>query len=783
MTFLRRLPLLLAALCLGVPALAQSVTFSGYVRDAATGETLVGANLYAPDAETGTVTNAYGFFSLALPAATDSASVLVSYIGYEPQTLLFRSDARGPLDIALAPVQTELGTVDVVADRSDPLEDTQMSTASIPISRIKSLPALLGEVDVLKALQLLPGVQSGTEGTSGLYVRGGGPDQNLLLLDGAPVYNASHLFGFFSTFNADALKSVDLIKGGFPARYGGRLSSVLDLRMKEGNMKELAGEGAVGLVASRLTLEGPILKDRASFLVSGRRTYIDLLAAPFLPENEKAGYYFYDLNAKANAILGPRDRVYASLYAGQDRFSASVEDDFSRTEGGLDWGNLTTTLRWNHQFSGRLFANAAFLFSRYRFDVEALEERRGDDPATFAARYRSGIRDVGGRIDFDFVPSARHYVRFGGALTRHRYSPGAVTSRTDGAGGGLDLDGPIAASPAIDATEGVVYAEDDLRLSRALTVNLGLHASGFAVRDARFFSLQPRLATRLRIGEATAVRASYAAMKQYIHLLTNAGLGLPTDLWLPATAEVPPQTSHQIALGVTRTFGPRYEVSVEAYTKWMEDLTEYGEGASFFNTAFDDWESQLTSGSGRAYGVEVFLQKKTGRTTGWVGYTLAWSDRQFDALNGGARFPYRYDRRHDVSVVLNQRLSERVEFAATWVYGAGPAITLPVGRMPGFPDDPAFPGGFFYGYAVDDFGERGGFRMPAYHRLDVAINFHKETRWGERTLTLGAYNAYNRKNPFFVMLTNEYDGQTARPVFKQISLFPIIPAISYRFQF
>jgi hypothetical protein len=779
---LRRLPLLLAAFFFSGIALAQSVTFSGYVRDAATGETLIGANLYAPEVEAGTVTNAYGFFSLALPAAADSVDVLVSYVGYEPQSLLLQRNAPGPLDIALAPVQTELGTVDVVADRSDPLEDTQMSTASIPIERIKSLPSLLGEVDVLKALQLLPGVQSGTEGTSGLYVRGGGPDQNLLLLDGAPVYNASHLFGFFSTFNADALKSVDLVKGGFPARYGGRLSSVLDLRMKEGNMKELAGEGAVGLVASRLTLEGPILKDRASFLVSGRRTYIDLLAQPFLPDDQKAGYYFYDFNAKTNAILGPRDRVYASLYAGQDRFSASFEDDFSRSEGGLDWGNLTTTLRWNHQFSSRLFANAAFLFSRYRFDVEALEERRGDEPTTYSARYRSGIRDVGGRVDVDFVPSARHYVRFGGAVTRHRYSPGAVTSRSDG-DDAVDLDGTVSASPEIDATEAQLYAEDDIRVSRALTLNVGLHGSGFAVRDARFFSLQPRLATRLRVGEATALRASFASMKQYIHLLTNAGLGLPTDLWLPATEAVPPQTAHQVALGVTRTFGPRYEVSVEGYVKWMDNLTEYREGASFFNTAFDDWESQLTTGTGRAYGVEVFLQRKTGRTTGWIGYTLAWSDRQFDDLNGGARFPYRYVRRHDVSLVLNRRLSDRVELAATWVYGTGPAITLPVGRAPAFPDDPAFSGGFFYSYDVDDFGERGSFRMPAYHRFDVALNFHKKTRWGERTLTLGAYNAYNRKNPFFVTLTNEYDGVTSRPVFKQISLFPVIPAISYRFQF
>ncbi len=781
-----RLLFVLAALAAALPALGQPVpgrVLSGTVRDAATGETLVGANLYAPEAETGTVTNAYGFFSLALPGPADSVAVVVSYLGYQARVLRLAPGAG--LDLGLEPARTELGTVDVVADRSAG-EDTQMSAVSVPIARIKSMPALLGEVDVLKALQLLPGVQSGTEGTSGLYVRGGGPDQNLLLLDGAPVYNASHLFGFFSTFNADALKSVDLVKGGFPARYGGRLSSVIDLRMKEGNMKEIAGEGSVGLVASRLTLEGPILRDRASFLVSARRTYIDVLARPFMKPDEQAGYYFYDLNAKANAVLSPADRIYASVYTGEDRFSFDVEDDFSRASGGLDWGNLTATLRWNRRLSPRLFANTALLFSRYRFDVFAREEQRGtqgQEAATYSARYRSGIRDFGGRIDLDFVPGPAHYVRVGGGATRHRYSPGAVTAEQAG-GGGPDLDETLTASPEIDATEAFVYAEDDVRLSRALTVNAGVHASGFAVGSERFVSVQPRLAARLRLGDALAVRASYAAMEQYLHLLTNAGIGLPTDLWLPATARVPPQSAHQVALGVTRTFGARYEVSVEAYLKTMAGLIEYRDGASFLNTAFDDWESQVVTGDGRAYGAEVFLQRKTGRTTGWLGYTLAWSDRQFDALNGGARFPYRYDRRHDVSVVLSHRLSERVEFAANWVYGTGPAITLPTGRLPVFPDDPAF-GGFssFFSYVADDYGARGSFRMPAYHRFDLALNLHKKTRWGERTLTLGAYNAYNRKNPFFVFLSEEFDGQTVRPQFRQVSLFPIIPSVSYRFSF
>ncbi len=794
----RRAGLLLAALLCAAPVAAQSVTFSGGVRDAASGEALLGANVFAPAFEAGTVANAYGFFSLTLPHADSSTTLLVSYIGYEAQALRLPLAADSALAVALVPTAGELGELEVTAER-DPLEDTQMSAASMTPREIQALPALLGEVDVLKALQLLPGVQSGSEGTSGLYVRGGGPDQNLILLDGAPVYNASHLFGFFSVFNADALRAVDLVTGGFPARYGGRLSSVLDIRMREGNLREVAGEGAVGLVASRLTVEGPILKDRAAFLVSGRRTYVDLLAKPFLPEGQDVGYYFYDLNAKAHAVLGPRDRVYLSAYTGRDRFFANIderafegdeagggggeiEDEF---EGGFAWGNLTTTLRWNHVFSPKLFANASLLYSRYRLDIENRVRTRlftGPDgeavTETFEANYRSGIRDLSARLDVDFVPSPAHYVRLGGEVVRHRYRPGAV--QTSATGGVLPTDTLLAASPPVEATEAVLYAEDDVRLTDRLKVNVGLHASGFWVRDEGYLSVQPRLAARYRLGRRTAVKASYARMQQYVHLLANSGIGLPTDLWLPATEAVPPQRAWQAAVGVVRTLGDGFEASAEGYYKRMDGLIEYEEGAGFFNTALGDWEEQVTSGTGEAYGLELLLKKSRGRTTGWVGYTLAWSTRRFEVLNEGRAFPYRYDRRHDVSVVLNHKLSRRTELAATWVFGTGPAVTLPLARFEPFGE--GFGGGFFgSGGDATFYGERNGFRMGAYHRLDVAVNFHKETRWGERTITLGLYNAYNRKNPFFMYLDSGFGDEPAQ--FRQVSLFPVIPALSYRFRF
>ena len=789
--------LALLSLAAGVWAQTDPVhTLSGYVEDAASGEKLIGAVLYEPTLQKGATTNRYGFFSLTLPAGP--LKVVVFHIGYQSDTLATRLDQDLQLTIALQPTPLEMGAVQVEAERLDPIqEQSQMSVVQVPIRQIKNAPVLMGEVDVLKTLQLLPGVQSGAEGMSGLYVRGGSPDQNLLLLDGAPVYNASHLFGFFSVFNANAIKNVQLTKAGFPARYGGRLSSVLEVDMKDGNMKTFEGEGSVGLIASQLTLQGPLRKDRTSFIVSARRTYIDLLIRPFLPSNNKGGYHFYDLNAKLNHIFSPNSRVFLNVYGGDDRFWSDIEeedtgDNYREKDAiaaNFGWGNITSTLRWNYLFSNQLFGNLTAIYSRYQLSTAVdhrstttLDGERETD--TLRLRYRSGIRDWGLKLDFDYIPNPAHYIRFGGSSTLHTYSPGAAQIKVNPADGAPE-DTTLAAQ-ITDALEYSLYGEDDVRLTDRLKANVGLHTSGFLVNDEFYTSLQPRVSTRYLLPSDWAVKASYALMRQYIHLLSNSTVGLPTDLWLPATERVRPQWSRQFGVGLARQFKDQYEFSLEGYYKTMTNLIEYREGASFL-VGFgenEDWQDKVEIGRGWSYGTELFVQKKRGRTTGWIGYTLSWTKRRFDRLNQGRTFPYRYDRRHDLALVLTHQLKQSTNFSLTWVYGTGNAATLPVARYHGYrghsvggreiwiPDIPP--------YETQIYGDRNSYRMSAFHRLDLGFNFGDKHGFG-----LGVYNAYNRKNPYFIYFDDDYDPNTTdiKRRAKQVSLFPLLPWLNYRFKF
>ena len=788
---------LLLGLACGVGAQEPRHTLSGYVEDAASGEKLIGAVLHEPDLQQGTTTNRYGFFSLTLPAGR--LRVVVSHIGYRSDTLATDLGRDLQLNIALEPTPLEMEAVEAEAERLDPIqEQTRMSVVQVPVRQIESAPVLMGEVDVLKTLQLLPGVQSGSEGMSGLYVRGGSPDQNLILLDDAPVYNVSHLFGFFSVFNAKAIKNVQLTKAGFPARYGGRLSSVLEIDMKDGNMKEFEAEGSVGLIASQLTVQGPLREDRTSFILSGRRTYIDMLIRPFLPADENGGYHFYDLNAKLNHIFSPSSRVYLSLYSGDDGFWSDVNSDYSvgdyyREEESIDanfgWGNLTSTLRWNYLFSNRLFANLTAIFSRYQFstnvDSRSLRVSDGErESETLRLRYRSGIRDWGLKLDLDYIPNPAHYIRFGGSGTLHTYSPGATQFRSNLEGAPEDT---TLAARETDALEYSLYAEDDVGLSSRLKANLGLHTSGFLVDGEFYGSLQPRVSMRYLVSSDWALKTSWAQMRQYIHLLSNNTVGLPTDLWLPATGRVRPQRSQQVGVGLARQLEEQYELSIEGYYKSMTELIEYREGASFAGFGEgDDWQDKVETGKGWSYGAELFLQKKHGRTTGWAGYTLSWTRRRFEELNEGRTFPYRYDRRHDVAVVFSRQLSGSTSFSLTWVYGTGNAATLPVARYYSNPDEPGslrLPQAFLPPETVV-YGERNGYRMAAFHHLDFSLNFGlaDSDRHG---FSLGVYNAYNRKNPFFIYFDDRYDpgSDTWQYRAKQVSLFPLLPWINYRFQF
>jgi outer membrane cobalamin receptor len=799
---------IITALSTSVHAQLPKYTISGYLKDSLSTEALISASIYNRVNKLGTSTNQYGFYSLTLPAG--DVELLFSYVGYGNDVQKFSLNKDTVLNINLSASGYNLGEVEVTATRTASIQETtQMSAVNIPVAQIKSIPAFFGEVDVLKVLQLMPGIQSGSEGSSGLYVRGGGPDQNLMLLDGVPLYNVSHLFGFFSVFNADAINNVEIFKGGFPSYYGGRVSSVVDINMKEGNMQKFHGEGSIGVISAKMMLEGPIIKDRTSFIVSARRTYIDMLLKPLIASaqndfNEKvnAGYYFYDFTAKINHRFSAKDRIYLSFYSGDDKFYVENEynnsPNISEYDAAISWGNILTAFRWNHLFTNKLFSNVTLTYSRYRFltDLESKETYEDTDHSVYppkqsvrtdyyGANYNSGIEDWSGKIAFDYIPSPNHYVRFGASVIYHTFNPGAmaytVISTTSKYG-----------AKSVRGIEYSAYAGDDVKLSDRLKANVGLHWSGFSVRNTFYHILQPRVSARYLLTNDVSLKASYSRMGQYIHLLTNSNIGLPTDIWVPVTDMLKPQSSHQAALGVVRNFKERYEISLEGYYKTMNNVIEYREGASFIN-ADNNWENKVLQGDGTSYGVELFARKNLGSLTGWVGYTLSWTNRQFDQLNDGKPFWYKYDRRHDVSIVVTNRFSKRIEMSGTWVFGTGNCISIPIGiyEMPNpiTPTRPETSNLPFNYQEYYDFSKRGNYRMNAYHRLDLSISFIKKRKRTERRWVIGIFNAYNRKNPFYMDVREQhhYDNNTHKESRKyeyvQYSLFPIIPSISYQLKF
>lgn len=754
-------------------------TLSGYIKEKSSREDLPGAVIYVPALKISATTNNYGFYSLSLPAG-DSTLLYVQYTGYTTKKieLVMEKDTR--MDFELQPVQ--LDEVDIIANESMKVsEQVQMSAIEIPVDQIKAIPALLGEKDVLKVIQLLPGVQKGSEGNAGIYVRGGGPDQNLIILDDAPIYNANHLFGFFSVFNGDALKSVELIKGGFPARYGGRLSSVIDLQMKDGNKERFHGEGGIGLLSSRLSLEGPIIKNKCSFVVSGRRTYIDALIYPFLKANNKFGYNFYDLNGKINYDINAKNRVFLGGYFGRDKFHSRFRSDDYEDKSALAWGNASYTLRWNHIFNPKLFSNLSIIHSAYNMHIGANQKFSGEN---FELSYRSVIRDQGLKYDFFYSPSSRHFMRFGLSVIRHRFQPQAIVVRSS-----MSLENRESNPPAIYLYENAVYFEDEISLTPALKVNTGIRLSNMLVDDEVKINPEPRIAARYLLKNNYSIKASFATMNQFVHLLSNTGAGLPTDLWVPSTTRIKPQNSKQVALGLAKDFNKSgLSLTVEAYYKWMNNILHYKEGASFMSIDNSSdangvsWQNNVTSGKGESYGAEVFLQKKAGKFTGWVGYTLSWTWLTFDSLNFGKPFHARYDRRHDISVVLMYKFNDRISLSGTWVYGTGNAITIPVST---YLVDHHVPGSNVnanpYPISVEDFGEKNAFRMAPYHRMDIGVQFTKKRAKYERTWEFSIYNLYNRMNPYYYY--TEYDSKQKKNKLMQVSLFPLIPSVTWSFKF
>jgi hypothetical protein len=766
---------------------AQNYTISGTVTDGKNGETLVGATVVLKENGKGAASNVYGFYSVT--SETGTYTLVASYVGYEDykQTVTLDKDQR--ISIALSPRSITTKTVEITGERNDDnVTKTTMGQIKLDINTIRSIPVFMGEVDVLKTIQLLPGVKGGSEGNAGFYVRGGGPDQNLILLDEATVYNAGHLFGFFSVFNGDAVKGINLIKGGMPAQYGGRLASVLDITMKDGNNQKFHADGGIGMIASRLTLQGPIKKNKASFIISGRRTYADILAQPFIPDTSPfkgSGYYFYDLNAKVNWQIGDRDRVFLSGYFGRDVFTFSNQDFGFKTK--IAWGNATLTARWNHVFNDKLFSNVSLIFTDYKFSFDAAQDE-------FKLGFYSGIRDYNAKMDFTWVPNVRHNVKFGVNYIYHRFTPNnAYASAGDQE---FDLGDP----ETLYANEGAIYISDDFDVTENFSISAGLRLSGFqqvgpftryykdnqgyttdSVNYSRgesiklYGGLEPRLAVKYAFNSKMSIKASYTRNLQYLHLTNIASISLPTDLWFPSTERVKPQIGSQYSLGVFRNFADNtWETSVELYYKDMKNQIEYKDGYVPGSSLNDNLDNSLVFGKGWAYGAEFFVKKALGKTTGWLGYTLSWTQRKFDAINQGEPYFARYDRRHDIQFIITHEFNPKWTVSAVWVYSTGNALTLQTGRY------------IYDGNIVNEFGPRNAFRMVPYHRMDLSVTWTaKKTEKFTSAWNLSIYNVYSRQNPYFIYFAAEGDitqGQVKLSA-RQVSLFPIIPAITWNFSF
>ncbi|MDX1941036.1 MAG: TonB-dependent receptor plug domain-containing protein [Saprospiraceae bacterium] len=785
------------------PDVERKFTISGFVEDADTGERLIAASVYDRRLGKGVETNEYGFFSLTLPQGDIQLSV--NYLGYIPQEYNFKLNSDKRLQIELN-ASLLLPVVEIIAHDSI-VSDLRSGHSSdyFNAEDIEQLPALGGEPDLIRATHLLPGVQTGTDGIGGIHVRGGNAEHNLILIDGVPVYNALHAAGLFSVFNTDAIRSAQLIKGGFSARYGGRLSSVLDVHTKEGNLNRLSGTAEIGLLTARASLEGPLIKEKSSFFVSARRSFLNWYTRP-ISEDEKAKqgikgktlYDFFDVNAKVNYEFSPKDKVYLSYYQGNDHFDNDgfSSDSFTyysnRWEDtvrirydswygeSLSWGNTVAAARWNHIFGNKLFANTTLTYSRfatniYYGEVDSLVWSNRDTTLQRVydfGRFRSSIEDVGGRMDFDWLLSPSQTIRFGWGLTEHQFNPGALTYNEI-----IEYIGPedVQGNDPINSTESFAYLESNMVLGSKFALNIGVHAARLKVQEKTYNLLQPRLSAYWSVGERFGMKAAYGEMAQFLHLLSNSSIGLPTDLWVPATADVPPQQAWQASTGFDYDFKV-LELSIEGYYKKMHNLLNYTEGAYFLN----DWEENVTSGQGRAYGIEMLLRKSKGNTTGWMAYTLSWSDRRFELINLGERYPFKYDRRHDLKIVLQHAFSKWMRVSASWIVSSGFAVSLPIAE-------------YYYekpngnSVPVIDYGSKNQFRMPYYHRLDISANFNFKTRSFWHDVNIGFYNLYNRKNPLYYDLRTNFINENGelkeKKEYVQVWLLPILPSVNYAIKF
>jgi outer membrane receptor for ferrienterochelin and colicin len=783
-------------------------TISGFIGDQQSGEPLQGANIYHPISGKGTISNEYGFYSFTLREG--SFDLIYSYVGHESRTVAVQLENNLVNNIELSP-SLDLPQV-VVIPRDSLLENksNDISTVDIQQEAVDQLPSLGGEPDLLRVAHLLPGVQTGADGVGGIFVRGGSADQNLVLIDGVPIYNVFHAAGMFSVFNTNAIRSAKLVKGGFPARYGGRLSSVLDIRMKEGNLKKFKGQADIGLMTGRLTLEGPLVKDKASYFISARRSFVDWYLPSISADwkrinNDQIGqtnYYFYDINAKVNYKFSNRDKVYLSLYSGKDFFDdngrTSFELEVPNSSGGIsrflsrqsygdrfDWGNTVSSFRWNHIINEKLFSNVTLTYSKLRVDIDYRNEDNldrivsGDLINIFnvinIGRFNSSIEDVGGKVDFDFVPNSKHYVRLGFGLTRREFIPGALFF--NGTTDEFQVRDTISNDP-IGSTEYNFYLEDEVQISEHFNANIGVRLSNLRLDNINYGYLQPRLALNWIPRKDLVFKAAYSRMVQYLHLLSQSGFGLPSDLWVSSTKNVEPQTSWQVVLGVDKRFKDFGEISGEVYYKAMDNLINYTEGANINN----NWEENITVGNGTAYGLELMFKKTKGNTTGWISYGLSYTNRTFEKINLGRTFPFTYDRRHDFKIALSQRIGEKFQITANWLFGTGTAFSAAPVRF--ITVDP------ITGIATlnEDFGAKNQFRLPNLHRLDISANLYLgDPNNVQHIFKFGIYNVYNRRNPLYYKLresivfsNGSFDTRTE---YVEIPMLPFLPSVNYTIKF
>ena len=797
----------------------KQVTVSGFVRDKRSAESLIGASVYEAHSRVGTASNNFGFFSLTLPPG--NITIRSSYIGYTShQHILNGLERDTVLTIELEP-SASLQEVVITGQSNDKQSvlSTQMGALEINQQTIRSTPVMFGEADIIKTLQLTPGVSAGTEGTAGMYVRGGNVDENLFLIDGNPVYQINHIGGIFSAFNPEAISGMDFFKSGFPSRYGGRLSSVVDVHTKEGNMKEYHGSASIGLISGNLNFEGPIIKDRTSFNIGLRRTWLDVLSAPAVAIANKitkkdgtrlrARYAFHDLNLKVNHIFNDRSRMYLSLYNGNDVLKGGSTDFPDQdsdnnynydSDVSLRWGNIMATAGWTYVFNNRLFGKVSGVFTRYHSRLRNTEHdvvgNEGDEDYSDSFRENetnTGITDFGLRTSFDYLPASAHHIRFGGDYLVHRFHPEYNRSVAYEKNEETSVEiGQEFANDLLWGHEAGVYAEDDWTLSSAVRLNAGLRFSLFNVQGKTYTGLEPRVSLRWLLDDNLSFKASYSRMNQYVHLISNSFISLPTDAWMPVTRKLKPLISDQVSAGFYYNLNKEYNFSVEGYYKTLDNLLEYRDGHTF-TPSFVNWEDKLTAGEGSSYGAEFMVRKETGRTTGWVGYGLSWSDRQFDELNQGARYPARFDNRHKLNIVVMHKISPKVELSAAWSYASGNHVTLSLENY--YENGTGSPTNNDNHYmdaseSIDYYEGRNNYQLPAYHRLDCGIKIYRPKKKGRMGIwTVSIYNVYSRMNPFMIYKSDKTVPDPGSsygknvPVFKTIGIMPIIPSISYTYKF